>query len=111
MSKAAKSGHTAAMVEYAIRLFNGVGTKADEEAAALWFRKAAEAGSPAAQTRLARMLAEGAGVPANPVEAVKWYLVAARTGATDRWLDDFASKLDEKDKQAALNAAAAWLGN
>jgi hypothetical protein len=110
MSKAAKSGHTAAMVEYGIRLFNGVGTKPDEAAAALWFRKAAEAGNPAAQTRLARLLAEGAGVPANPVEAVKWHLVASRFGASDKWLDEFASKLDEKDRKAAVNAAAAWLG-
>ena len=56
---AARLGHVAAEVEYAIRLFNGVGTEKDEAQAATWFRRAADLGNPIAQNRLARILATG----------------------------------------------------
>jgi hypothetical protein len=89
MARAAEAGNVEAMIEYAIRLFNGRGVEADEAGAARLFRRAARAGNPVAMNRYARLLAYGRGVAADPAEAIKWHLVARARGVSDLWLDGF----------------------
>jgi TPR repeat protein len=105
---AARQGQIPALVEYAIRLFNGVGTTADEAAAAQWFTRAAEVGNPIAQNRLARLYATGRGIAADPIAAAKWNFLAKRAGRDDAFLDDFVAKLTDEQRQAALAAAQRW---
>ncbi len=78
---------SAAEVEYAIMLFNGVGTDKDEAAAARLFLKAAAANNPIAQDRVARLLVAGRGIKQNVVEAMKWHVLARAAGEKDAWLD------------------------
>ncbi|MFL6804837.1 MAG: tetratricopeptide repeat protein, partial [Xanthobacteraceae bacterium] len=106
---ASRAGNLDAQVEYAIALFNGIGTARDESAAAALMRKAASRGSPIAQNRFARIVAAGRGIAANPVEAAKWHIVAKAAGISDTWLDELVQKLTPAEREAAENAAKPWL--
>jgi TPR repeat protein len=110
LAAAAQAGNLDATVEYAIAMFNGVGSiPKDEAGAAALFLKAARRGSAIAQNRLARVFAAGRGLPVDPVQAVKWHLVAKAGGAGDVYLDDFASKQKAEDRAAAEEAAKPWI--
>jgi TPR repeat protein len=109
LQRAAQAGNLDATVEYAIAMFNGVGTTKDEAAAAALFLKAARRGSAIAQNRLARVLSAGRGMPVDAVQAMKWHIVAKAGGAGDLYLDDFAAKQKAEDRAAAEEAAKPWL--
>ena len=109
MATASRAGNVDAEVEYAIALFNGDGTPADEGAAAALLLKAARKGSPIAQNRIARVLAAGRGMPADPVEAAKWHIIARARGESDTWLEGFLQKLTPEQRQASEKSAEAWL--
>ena len=55
----------------------GLGTTADAEQAARWYRLAAEQGFAAAQFNLGIMYQKGEGVPRDDAIAAEWYLLAA----------------------------------
>jgi len=101
-------GHIPAQVEYAIRLFNGVGIVANETAAAAWFQRAADVGNPIAQNRLARLLATGRGIKEDHVAAAKWHLLAKRAGKDDDFLDQMVAGLTDEERQTALASAQRW---
>jgi hypothetical protein len=109
LAAAALADHTAAQVEYAIALFNGVGVPKNEAAAAALLMKAARKGNAVAQNRLANILAIGRGLPASPAEAIKWHIVAKAGGVGDISLDQFAQKQTPEICAAAEKAAQPWL--
>jgi TPR repeat protein len=110
LAASAQASNLDATVEYAIAMFNGVGSiPKDEPGAAGLFLKAARRGSAIAQNRLARVLAAGRGVPVDPVQAIKWHIVAKAGGAGDLYLDDFVSKQKPEDRAAAEQAAKLWI--
>ena len=51
-TSAARAGNPTAMYNLGLCLENGLGTKADPEAALSWYRKAAELGKPEAKQKL-----------------------------------------------------------
>ncbi|MDQ0316978.1 tetratricopeptide repeat protein [Amorphus orientalis] len=110
MGEAAAGGSVAAQVEYAIRVFKGVGIDKNEEAAAAWFDRAARAGNPIAMNRLARLLAVGRGVAPDPVEASKWHLIARSRGRSDVWLDSYLESQPKEVVDEAQARAVRWWG-
>jgi len=68
MKRAADDDNTAAIIEYAIMLFNGIGVEKDEAGGARYFLKAATRNNPVAQNRAARLLVAGRGVKKDVVE-------------------------------------------
>lgn len=63
----------------AVMLRDGLGGKADAEAAAFWFEKAAEQGDTQAQLTLAQMYLNSAGIRPNPERAYLWSSIAANS--------------------------------
>jgi TPR repeat protein len=92
-------------VQYAIRLFNGVGIGKDERAAGQWFQRAAEAGQVIAQNRLAHILVAGRGLPVDPVAAAKWYYLSRAAGLEDPKLEEFVAGLTDQQRARARAAA------
>jgi TPR repeat protein len=111
LKRAAEERHIAAMVEYAIALFNGDGVEKSEAGAARFFGKAAQANSPIAQNRLARLYAAGRGVRADTVEAMKWHVLARANGVKDEWLDGRLSGLSAPERIAVEEAVQRYIGN
>ena len=112
LRKAADEKHVAAMVEYAVALFNGAdGLAADEAGAARLFGVAAQLNSPVAQNRLARLYATGRGVRPNPVEAMKWHIIARANGVRDDWLDGRLAALGPAERAAVEEAVQRFIGN
>lgn len=111
LQRAAQESHVAAMVEYAIVLFNGDGVEKSESGAARLFGRAAQANSPIAQNRLARMFAAGRGVKADMVEAMKWHVLARANGVKDDWLDARMATLSAPERVAVEEAVQRFIGN
>ncbi|MDP2357384.1 MAG: SEL1-like repeat protein [Beijerinckiaceae bacterium] len=111
LKRAADERHIAAMVEYAIVLFNGDGAEKSEAGAAKLFAKAAQANSPIAQNRLARLYAAGRGVKVNAVEAMKWHILARANGVKDDWLDSRLVTLSPPERLAVEEAVQRYIGN
>ena len=111
LKRAADERHIAAMVEYAIVLFNGDGAEKSEFGAAKLFAKAAQANSPIAQNRLARLYAAGRGVKTNAVEAMKWHILARANGVKDDWLDSRLVTLSPPERLAVEEAVQRYIGN
>lgn len=111
LKRAADERHIAAMVEYAIVLFNGEGAEKSEVGAARLFGKAAQANSPIAQNRLARLYAVGRGVKTNAVEAMKWHILARANGVKDDWLDSRLATLSPPERIAVEEAVQRYIGN
>jgi TPR repeat protein len=110
LRKAAEEKHLAAMVEYAIALFNGDGTAKDEAGAAKFFARAASLNSAVAQNRLARLYVVGRGVKADLVQAMQWHVLARANGVKDEWLDGKMSTLSQSEKAAVDEAVQRFLG-
>ncbi|WP_051089705.1 tetratricopeptide repeat protein [Amorphus coralli] len=106
--EAAEGGNVPAQVEYAIRLFKGVGTLANERVAAAWFERAAHSGNPVAMNRLARLYANGRGVELDKIEAIKWHLIARSRGLSDIWLDSYMEAQPDEDRAEARRRARTW---
>lgn len=111
LKRAADERHIAAMVEFAIVLFNGDGAEKSEAGAVRLFAKAAQANSPIAQNRLARLYAAGRGVTANAVEAMKWHILARANGVKDYWLDSRLVTLSPPERLAVEEAVQRYIGN
>ena len=111
LKRAAEERHIAAMVEFAIALFNGDSVEKNEQMAAKYFARAAQANSPIAQNRLARLYAAGRGVKANNVEAMKWHILARANGIKDEWLDGRLPTLSPPERQAVEEAVQRYIGN
>lgn len=80
MKHKAEQGDAEAQFRLGALLFDGTGTKKDEEEAAKWCRKAAEQGHVAAMRTLAKLIEHGVGAAEDPVEMAKWYRRAAEKG-------------------------------
>jgi TPR repeat protein len=105
---AARSGHVAAEVEYAIRLANGRGAPSDIDTAALFLNRAAWAGNAIAQNRIAHLYATGEGMPFDSIEAAKWHLIAKAGGVQDPQMEDLLSTLKPDELARARRLAASW---
>ena len=110
LRQAAEEKHVAAMVEYAIALFNGEGVERNEAEAARLFAAAAARHSPVAQNRLARLYATGRGVKANMVEAMKWHVLARAGGLGDPWLESKLPTLTAEERAAVELAVQRFVG-
>ncbi|MHB1328252.1 MAG: protein kinase domain-containing protein [Gemmatimonadales bacterium] len=77
---AANGGHEPAFAPLANRLYSGLGTARDFEAAASWFRRAGEAGDVTSLVRLGEMYLQGQGVTRSEADAAGWYRRAAERG-------------------------------
>ena len=99
------------MVEYAIMVFNGIGTKKDEASAARWFIKAAGHNNPVAQDRAARLFVVGRGVKKDLVEGMKWHLLSSAAGLKDGWLDSQMSQLTPEQRAAVDLAVRHYVGS
>ena len=108
MGEAARAGHVAAEVEYAIRLINGHGAPKDVAEAVKYLVKAAWSGNPVAQNRLAHLKVLGVGVPYDAVDAAKWHLLARAGGVPDLKLDELLAGLTPDEREAALRKAQSW---
>ena len=69
---------------------------------------AARRGNAIAQNRVAKLYATGRGLALDVVEAMKWNNLASRGGRADPWLDDFAAKQPESQRQEAQSRADAF---
>ena len=78
--KAADSGNTRAMINYANLLQNGKGGPQNEQKATLYYRKAAEGGNPNGMLTYGLMLEHGTGIRANVKQAARFYKMAADNG-------------------------------
>jgi localization factor PodJL len=76
----AQSGDPKAEVLLGFRAIKGEEGKADDKAAAVWFRRAAEHGDAVAQNWLGSLYRTGKGVEASAEESVRWYAEAAAAG-------------------------------
>jgi TPR repeat protein len=110
LKRAADEKLTPAVVDYAIALFNGIGTEKNEELAAKYFIRAAWLNAPVAQNRLARLYVVGRGVKPDLVEAMKWHVLARANGVPDEWLDDKLRTLSQGQKAAVDEAIQRFLG-
>lgn len=70
---AAESGDPEAQNAVGEIFERGLGTEANEELAAVWYRRAAEQGYKAAQVNLAMLYEVGRGVPRDQQRAMNWY--------------------------------------
>ncbi len=77
---AASSGYEPAYALIAARLYEGIGTARNFEAAATWSRRAGEAGDLPSLVRLGEMYLQGQGVTRSESDAVEWYRRAADGG-------------------------------
>ena len=109
LKAAAIADNVDAEVEYAIALFNGIGTPKDEAAAVQLLGRAARQGSAIAQNRLAKVLLFGVGAPQDKVQGAKWHLVAKAGGNGDLVLDAEVAKLAPEDRAKAEALAKRWL--
>ena len=80
MKHKAEQGDAEAQFRLGALLFDGTGTKKDEEEATKWCRKAAEQGHVAAMRTLAKLIEHGVGAAEDPIEMAKWYRCAAEKG-------------------------------
>lgn len=71
---AAEGGHPAAMADYGLLVYQGVGAPRSEKQAAAWFQKSAEAGDSEGQFLYAFTLAKGEGVAQSFGGAYFWLL-------------------------------------
>lgn len=112
LRRAAQEKHVAAMVEFAVALFNGAeGVERDEAAAARMLGVAAQLNSPVAQNRLARLYVTGRGVRADVVEGMKWHILARANGIRDEWLDARLAALTPVERVAVEDAVQRFIGN
>jgi TPR repeat protein len=112
LRRAAEEKHVAAMVEFAIALFNGAeGVEKDEGAAARMLGLAAQLNSPVAQNRLARLYVTGRGVKPDVVEGMKWHILARANGLRDDWLDGRLAALSPVERMAVEEAVQRFIGN
>ncbi len=77
---AANNGYEAAFPLIAGRLYEGIGTARNFEAAAKWSERAGQAGDVPSLIRLGEMYLQGQGVARSETEAVTWYRRAADRG-------------------------------
>ena len=106
LARAASQGHTDAMVEYAIAMFNGDGVEKNEHGAARLFQQAAAKGHVIAMNRLARLYAHGRGVEADPILAAAWHIAARKLGSIDPMLDDLLGGLTDRAARRSRQARA-----
>jgi len=78
--EAAIQGLANAQYNLAVLYERGLGVRADETRALLWYHSAAEQGHPLAQYNLGNMYASGRGVPLSYLEAANWFRRAAEQG-------------------------------
>ena len=76
----AEQGNSVAQANLAYLIYEGKGAKADDAAAAKWYRLAADQGDAYAQYSLGVMYENGKGVPQDLREAVKWWQLSAKQG-------------------------------
>jgi len=95
LRQAAEEKHVAAMVEYAIALFNGEGVERNEAEAARLFAAAA---------------ARHSRVKANMVEAMKWHVLARAGGLGDPWLESKLPTLTAEERAAVELAVQRFVG-
>jgi localization factor PodJL len=107
---AAKQGNRKAMHNLAIAFAEGAGEPKNPEQAAMWFNRAASLGLADSQFNLAVLYERGMGVHQSLIEAYKWYLIAAAQGDTESKTraEALATQLSDKDRNTALQAAAAF---
>ena len=90
---AAEGGHPAAMADYGLYVYQGVGGKASETEAAAWFQKSAQKGDPEGQFLYAFTLAKGEGVEQNFEDAYYWVLKSIENSSDAADIDIY-----DKDK-------------
>ncbi|RVU33850.1 sel1 repeat family protein [Hwanghaeella grinnelliae] len=84
---------------------NGLGVKADKQAAAEWFGRAADQDDPRALYRLAVMLQTGDGIPKAPSRALALYRRAAEQGVLEAYFN--MAQMIERGEGVAANPSAA----
>ena len=101
----AKAGDATAQYYLGHMYQNGLGVKADKQAAAEWFGRAADQGDPRALYRLAVMLQTGDGIPKAPSRALALYRQAAGQGVLEAYFN--MAQMIERGEGVAANPAAA----
>jgi len=109
-AQAADKGNSDAMAALAGLYAEGLGVRADLNAAAQWYRRAARLGNAAGQLNLGEMLAFGRGVARDKVGAYMWLGLAAAQGR--EWararLGVLAREMTAAEIKRAKAAMASW---
>ena len=92
-ARAAEAKVIAGEIDYAIALFNGIGTERTRPPPPVCSCALPGATIHRRQNRIARLLAAGRGTPKNLVEAMKWHVLARSAGVEDSWLDSQLNQL------------------
>ncbi len=115
---AAEGGHPAAMADYGLLVYQGVGTIRSEQDAAAWFQKSAEAGDSEGQFLYAFTLAKGEGVSQSFEDAYFWLLKSIQSArgieGTDIYDQDrqvLKKRLDENVDASSLARAKTRFDN
>jgi len=107
----AKEGVISEMNEVGVMYAEGIGVKADQNQAVLWFRRAAEFGDAHGAGNLGFHYFRGKGLNKDKLLAAKWFMICHSLDALRCFPNDYIAplKLTKQQQKVAWQAAVNWL--
>ena len=105
--KLAVEGDAVAQLRLGAMYEKGLGVKADNQMAVIWFAKSAGQGDAMAQYKVAEMYQKGKGVPVDKKKAITWYTKSAEQGEVSAQISLAVLYLDPSGNQKSK--AVPWI--